>query len=501
MISRAKAIIGAVLIFTSAMQATNGTRMIGFDARTAGRGGAAIGLFDTPSLMMANPAGIAFLPGRSLDLQFSLLAPRLAFSNGVNNETGKDSYYPLPGLAYVNAGPACDLAWGVGAFTQGGMGSDFSMNHVLFRNTDGSFARQEYFSKLAVMQGGPSVALRLTPAFAVGASAHLMYSQMEFRMPYSLAPSIMRGVVNPGTGMTFGDMFSAPPAAGGFGYTEVTAAAAMTDLTAFGFGGKVGLAWKVSDRASLGLSYTSPTAFTYKNGTARMDMTAQLNDAFGRAVQGVLMQNPGMTPQDAQAAVMQMFGQLGIDLSQGVVADYDLEVKLTMPQSVGFGASFNLLDNARMAVDIEWINWKNAFDKMSLSLSSGSNTNINRMLGNAGAFSLDFPMNWEDAVMVRLGAEVDVTPSFTLRAGGAFGTNPVPSSTVFPVFPAIVENHVTVGASVKIVPSLAVHAAFEHALNKQQKASTPSILAEEYSGSISQLSENVFHLSLSWSLQ
>lgn len=40
-----------------------------------------------------------------------------------------------------------------------------------------------------------------------------------------------------------------------------------------------------------------------------MDMTAQLNDAFGKAVQGAMMQNPGMT----QAAVMAQFAGLGID--------------------------------------------------------------------------------------------------------------------------------------------------------------------------------------------
>jgi long-chain fatty acid transport protein len=497
--TRWTALCAAFLLAFSTLHATNGTRMIGFNALTSGRGGTAIGTFDSPSLMMTNPAGIAFIPEREIDLHFALMIPRLEFRNGLNNAVGTRHAYPVPGIAFVE--PASSgLSWGIGAFAQGGMGAEFALNHDLFRDQTGVFVAQDYYSELAVMQGGPSVAYLLTPSLAIGASAHLVYSQLEFRMPYSLSPSVMKGVANPLTGMTFGDMFAAPPSMGGFGYSEVTAAAAMNDLTAFGFSGKFGLAWKINDRTSVGLSYTSPTTLSYKNGKARMDMTAQLNDAFGRAVAGVMMQNPGMTPEQAQAAVMQMFAGMGIDLAQGAVADYDLEAELGLPQSIGFGASFAISSRMRMSMDLEWINWQNAFDKMTLSMSAGTNPNINRMMGNDGTFSIEFPMNWEDAVMVRYGLEFDVTDAVTLRGGAAFGTNPVPSATVFPVFPAIVEDHATLGATVRVIPSLAIHAAVEHAFNKKQAASSTSMLAREYDASLSQLRENIFHLSLTWGI-
>jgi long-subunit fatty acid transport protein len=66
----------------------------------------------------------------------------------------------------------------------------------------------------------------------------------------------------------------------------------MKDLAGIGFNGKIGFAYVVNEQLSLGLSYTMPTTITYKNGKANMDMTAQLNDAFGKAVQGYMMQNP-----------------------------------------------------------------------------------------------------------------------------------------------------------------------------------------------------------------
>ena len=494
------AMVLSVLVVCTAF-ATHGTRMVGFNAKTVGRGGTGFGIFDSPALMMTNPAGIAFLDAPSIDGNFSLMVPGLHFTNTLNDQEGKTNYFPIAALAYVNPEKGSDWSWGVGAFTQGGMGADFSLDHNLFRDNTGVFIPQTYHSKLAVMQGGPSVAYRLSPDLAIGVSAHLMYSMLEFTMPYSMSPSLMKGVVNPSTGMTFGDVFAASPAQGGFGYTEVTAAAAMSDLTATGFGAKIGIAYKLNDRVSFGVSYTSASSLTYKNGKATMDMTAQMNDAFGKAVQGYMMQNPTATQQEAQGAVMQQFAGMGIDLSKGAVAQYNLEAKLKFPQSIGVGTSVKATDALRLALDAEWVNWKNAFDKMSLSMTGGANPNINTMLGSTGSFNIDFPMQWKDEYAFRFGGEYDLNPDLTVRAGYSYGSNPVPQETVFPVFPAIVDNHVMLGGSYRISAPLTVHAAYELALNKKEVAASNSVVAGEFNNSTSELQENIFHLSLTWMLE
>jgi long-chain fatty acid transport protein len=488
-------VIFMALLFTCAAFATHGTRMIGFSAQTIGRGGTSFGTFDSPSLMMTNPAGISFLNGSSIDASFSLMVPSLHYTNGINDAAGKTNYFPLPGFGYVNHNEDNPLTWGFGAFTLGGMGADFTLNHALYG------VQQEYHSKLAVMQGGPSVAYKVSPQFSIGGSAHLVYSQLEFRMPYSLSPSVMKGIVNPGTGMTFGDMFSGPPASGGFGYTEVTASADMSGLTAYGFSAKIGVAYEINDNISVGLSYSSSSQLTYKNGSASMDMTAQMNNAFGLAMQGYMAQNPSATQQEAQAAVMAQFTSLGIDLSKGVAANYNLEAKLKMPQSIGLGVSIKAANNFRISGDFEWVNWKNAWDNMSISLSNGDNANINTMLGNSGNFSLDFPLNWKDQTCFSLGGEYDVNNTLTLRAGYSFGNNPVPEETIFPVFPAIIENHITLGASYHVSAPVTIHAAYELAISKKQTAGSQSIIANEYNNSVSELGENIFHVSLSWMLE
>jgi long-chain fatty acid transport protein len=482
--------------FTFLTYPQNGVRLIDFDAKSLGRGGTSIGSFDHAGLQMTNPAGLSFLNQQVLDVNFSLMAPSLHFKNNLNDADGANNLFPLPSISYVHQYPNSKWTWGTGFFTAGGMGADFSLKHKLFVNQDGSFNAQEYHSQLATIQGGFSVAYKISDQLSAGVSLHLVYSMLEFGMPYSLDPSVMKGTAMPG--MTFGQMFAAPPSAGGFGYSEVTALAKMSNLSAIGFNGKIGFAYKVNNDLSLGFSYTLPTSFTYKNGKASMDMTAQFNDAFGKAVMGYLAQNPSKTPAEAQAAVGAQFAGIGIDFSKGVVADYALEVELASPQSFGFGFSYKTSDVFTLSGDLEWLNWKKAFDKMTLNLSGGTNANINKMLGNDGTFTLDFPLLWENSVIVKLGGEYTVNNSLQLRFGYSYGSNPVPQTTVFPVFPAIVDQHLMLGGSYKAMDMLTLHAAFEMALSKSLEATNPSLIADEYNGSTSKLGTLLFHLGASY---
>ncbi|MBK7868358.1 MAG: outer membrane protein transport protein [Ignavibacteriales bacterium] len=177
------------------------------------------------------------------------------------------------------------------------------------------------------------------------------------------------------------------------------------------------------------------------------------------------------------------FGGMGIDLSKGVVANYDLSVELNFPQTIGFGIAYKASPKLNLSADFEWVNWEKAFDKMTIKLTNGTNSNINTMLGNTGAFDLEFPMNWKNSFVIKVGGEYAFSDKFDGRLGYAYGSNPVPETTVFPVFPAIVEHHVMAGLSFKTSKALTLNAAFEMALNKSFTASNPSLIAAEYSAS------------------
>jgi long-chain fatty acid transport protein len=170
---------------------------------------------------------------------------------------------------------------------------------------------------------------------------------------------------------------------------------------------------------------------------------------------------------------------------------------MNLPMSIGYGMAYDVYDNFRLSFDFEWVNWANAFDKMEIKLTNGSNDNVNTMIGSKD-FNIDFPLKWKDAVIIKIGGEYDITNHFTMRIGFAYGSNPVPETTVFPVFPAIVEHHLTIGATYSINDDIKINGAFETALNKKLSAANPSEIQSEFSGSISQLSTTIGHLGLTW---
>jgi len=314
-------------------------------------------------------------------------------------------------------------------------------------------------------------------------------------MPMAMSPSALKGVIDPLTGFTFGDLFSAPLESGGLGYNELIASATMKGLTAYGFNGKIGLAFKPNDRFSAGINYSLPVEMNYQNGKATMDMTYQLNDAFGKVVAGIMQQYPNLSSDQAQKLAMAKFAQLGIDLSKGVVDHYDARAKFGLPQSLSAGLFFAASKKLRIGLDAEWINWKNAFDQMDISLANGTNPNINRMTGSEGSLQMAFPLKWDNSIMVRTGGEFDISPCITLRSGYAFGSNPVPSSTIFPLFPAIVEHHVTLGGAARLSHAWTINIAYEHAFKNSQTSDPKNLIGSEYNNSTSSLKNDIFHVS------
>ncbi len=481
-----------LLMFSQAFS-TNGTYLNGFSPLTVGRGGLSYGFFDSPSLMMNNPAALAFMPRSMMEANFSVLMPKLHFQNALNDKDGNSQTFPLFNLSYVHQSQNSSWLWGVGVFTQGGMGADFKLKHALFAE------EQEYHSQFGVLEVGPSVVYRGGDDISVGASVHLLYGTMEMWMPFSLNPMMMTGLAAPG--VTFGQMFAAPPASGGLGYNEVTAFAEMKSMAGFGVNANISAQYRVNDKLTIGAGFTSQSTLKLRNGSAMMDMTEQFNDAFNRMVYGALMQmgiDPGAATPDqialAQQAVAQQLGQMGIDLQAGMVANYTVETDLKMPAKMGIGFSYRPSSRFVFGADLEYVFWSVAFDKMPLKMTGGTNSNINAMMGSSD-IAIDFPLRWEDTYVIKIGAEFKMSEALTGRLGLVHGKNPVPSETLFPVFPAIVEHHVTAGLSWYLSPRLGLHFAYELALNKSQTVDK-SIIASEYDGSTSELMEHLFYLSL-----
>ncbi len=181
----------------------------------------------------------------------------------------------------------------------------------------------------------------------------------------------------------------------------------LENVYGFGYGVKLGAQYKATDKVTLGLVYTSKSSLDFKHG----DMT---------------------------------FTGLG---------KYSAEVTgFNWPQSVGAGVAYRPTHKWLLALDLTWYNWKNAMDQVDINTSA------------PGPLSdVRFDMNWKDQVVVAVGAAYKLTDLWTLRAGYNYGNNPVPAENLSPLFPAIVEHHLTLGVGYKLNANWSIDAAVEHA--------------------------------------
>ena len=228
-----------------------------------------------------------------------------------------------------------------------------------------------------------------------------------------------------------------------------------------GFGVQVGASLNFGDFIYAGLSYQSPIAMTYKE---------------------VFNSNPSNQQPPPP----------GTD-------DKNEDMKMTQPQEIALGIGAKPLDGLTVGLDLRWINW-------------------------AGATGFkDF--KWKDQIVFALGAEYFVTKQVALRVGYNFGQSPVkgvdgactnpstcpndipdlvakfPDYSVYQLnavgFPAIAEQHITIGVGYKATKRFGVDLAFVRALDSKIKVTpdNPSPLTPDVETTMSQ---NSLSFALNW---
>ncbi len=188
----------------------------------------------------------------------------------------------------------------------------------------------------------------------------------------------------------------------------------------YGIGAQVGLAYNMGDFVFAGLTYQSPVSMTYKkvfdtNGDGHFE-----------------------------------------------------DLKLTQPQEFAFGLGVKPMENLKVGMDVRWINWKNAKGYKEFQ--------------------------WKDQWVIAVGGEYRPIPKLALRAGYNYGKSPIRGGSKnlmnanripnfsapfsdFQVawfnligFPAIAEQHITLGLGYEFTPHFSLDFAYKHAFEKTVKA-------------------------------
>ena len=122
------------------------------------------------------------------------------------------------------------------------------------------------------------------------------------------------------------------------------------------------------------------------------------------------------------------------------------------PAQALVGVAFDVTDSTMLAFDAKWVGW------------SKGNT-----IGNSPVAGASAGFGWEDQVIFMIGVEHDVDEALTLRAGYSHGNSPITEGTVVAnfLFPAIVEDHFTVGASYDIGGGMVLGASAYYAPEKK----------------------------------
>ena len=89
-----------------------------------------------------------------------------------------------------------------------------------------------------------------------------------------------------------------------------------------------------------------------------------------------------------------------------------------------------------LAADVKHIGWKDSMKDFRLAAN---------VMGMGWNNFPALPQNWKDQTVLMIGGQYMLQPGLALRFGYNHASNPVPDSTLNPLFPATIESHYTFG--------------------------------------------------------
>jgi long-chain fatty acid transport protein len=423
-------ISAAVLAITSQMiHATDVFRLEGYGPISRAMGGTATAFDVGAAGMMTNPATLSLMAqGSELHLGLDVVNTDIDTKNlatgenaSSNNHSKNRGPYLAPQAAYTyHNGP---LALGVGAFAQGGLGTEYGTDSFLSRATGGLDTGLENSSRLLVLNVPFAASYEVNDKLTVGASLDVMWQGLNLEL--LLGADQVGSLI--GSGRVSGSLV---PVLGGlpdlrgahFSLTKNQPLASGVD--AWGLGGRIGMIYKMSNDTILGAAYT---------------IESQMNDMEGRAT---------LTAIDGVA------GQIPLD---GDIKIRDFQ----MPAKLDLGLSHRFNDQWMMTVDVSRVFWKHAMKDIDVGFVSDGGANIDILL----------PQNYKDQTILSAGVAYR-TGNWTLRGGARIAEQAVRSNLLFAIVPGIPRKHASLGFSYDFSKENSVHFAYSHAFKESMDNSS-----------------------------
>jgi long-chain fatty acid transport protein len=193
------------------------------------------------------------------------------------------------------------------------------------------------------------------------------------------------------------------------------------------------VSYKLTDRLAVGAAMNLMYAMMEYDVGGAMGMVPHDQDAafgFGASV-GVTFRPVDMVTVGLAYESRSYFQDFEFDLG-GVTQALEFD----QPMVATVGAAVRPIEGLLLAADVQWINWS---DTMGEALPEWSANPAGEPAWN---------MNWDDQIVLKLGAEFAATKTIKVRAGYNYGKSPISKDGAMEAvaFPAISEHHFTVGA-------------------------------------------------------
>ena len=409
--------------------ATDVFRLEGFGAVSRSMGGTAVAHDVGPAGMMTNPATLSLMQeGDKAMVGLDLVTTDIVVKNKTTGETVSSDTHPnnrgpyfAPEAAYAKRVGA--WSFGVGAFAQGGLGTEYGKRSFLSAGQDGVNTGLENSSRLLVLNIPFAASFQATEKLSFGGSIDAMWQGLNLDL--LLTTNQVMGLA--GAGRVSGSLLGVlgpylPVAAGGNGalqgaHFSLTKSQFLgSGVDAWGYGGKLGMLYKATPETTLGASYT------LKSQMADMEGSATLT------------------------AVLSGNAQLPIN---GKIKIQDFQ----MPAHLDIGVSHRLTPQWTVAADVSQVFWKEVMKDIKVAFESG-----------AGNLNIQLPQNYKDQTILSLGTAYALNQQWTLRAGARFATQALRDNTLFAVIPATPTKHLSFGFSYAVTPTSKIDFAYSHAL-------------------------------------
>jgi len=395
-------------------------------ARAAGMGTAFIAVADDGSALFYNPAGIAFQPGKHLEMDNAVVVGLFRFNpssvpvgqvvpaNGYSQAI-KPHFIPIASL-YATAQISEKLTFGFGIFTPFGL----SANSTNFNDSDpnltkfpGRFAGTR--ARLEEFWFQPTVAYKVTKNMAVAVGGAYVHTHLL----------IEQSILNPkGDALDFGrdaanTVFPGVP--------KEQAAAVIARLLPEARSRLAGTANTVGFTA--GFMYKSPTA---KTNIGLMFRSAVTNHLKGKASFAI-----------GKGYALEQY--VGADFLYKAFPNQPITGSFTTPATYGIGISNTSIPKMRISFDFRVQDYRR-FSSVPVNFGINEDNTKDNGLPAEKRLIFDFKNSYNYA----FGVERTLNEKTTVRVGYLLDQSPVPDKSVGPLFPDATRHSFTVGATRKV---------------------------------------------------